>query len=73
MAHDEFAIIERYFSDIGDPAGNAVLGVGDDAAVVDVPPGHQLVVSMDTLLGGIHFPLETMSRRYRLQSTGGKS
>jgi thiamine-monophosphate kinase len=59
MAHDEFAIIERYFSDIGDSSGNAVLGVGDDAAVVDVPPGHQLVVSMDTLLGGIHFPLET--------------
>ncbi len=59
MAHDEFAIIERYFSDIGDPAGNAVLGVGDDAAVVDVAPGHQLVVSMDTLLGGIHFPVDT--------------
>lgn len=59
MVQDEFAIIERYFSDIGGPAGNTVLGVGDDAAVVDVPPGHQLVVSMDTLLGGIHFPLET--------------
>ena len=59
MAHDEFAIIERYFSDIGDPAGNVVLGVGDDAAVVDVAPGHQLVVSMDTLLGGIHFPVDT--------------
>lgn len=59
MAHDEFAIIERYFSDIGGPDGNAVLGVGDDAAVVDVASGHQLVVSMDTLLGGIHFPLDT--------------
>lgn len=59
MAHDEFAIIERYFSSIGGPTQNAVLGVGDDAAVVDVPPGEQLVVSMDTLLGGIHFPLDT--------------
>ena len=59
MAHDEFAIIERYFSDIGDSAGNVVLGVGDDAAVVDVPPGDQLVVSMDTLLGGTHFPIDT--------------
>ncbi|MBT8435629.1 MAG: thiamine-phosphate kinase [Gammaproteobacteria bacterium] len=55
MAQDEFAIIERYFSDIGDPADNLVLGVGDDAAVVDLPPGHQLVVSMDTLLEGTHF------------------
>lgn len=59
MAQDEFAIIERYFSDIGGPAGNTVLSVGDDAAVVDVPPDHQLVVSMDTLLGGIHFPPDT--------------
>lgn len=59
MALDEFAIIEQYFSDIGEPAGSAVLGVGDDAAVVDVAPGHQLVVSMDTLLGGIHFSLDT--------------
>ena len=59
MAHDEFAIIERYFSSIGGPTENAVLAVGDDAAVVDVPPGEQLVVSIDTLLGGIHFPLDT--------------
>ncbi len=59
MAHDEFAIIERYFSNIGDSAGNVVLAVGDDAAVVDVPPGDQLVISMDTLVGGIHFPLDT--------------
>jgi thiamine-monophosphate kinase len=56
MEHDEFAIIERYFSNIGNPAGNTVLAVGDDAAVVNVPPADQMVVSMDT---GIHFPVET--------------
>jgi thiamine-monophosphate kinase len=59
MEHDEFAIIERYFSNIGNPAGNTVLAVGDDAAVVNVPPADQMVVSMDTLVGGIHFPVET--------------
>jgi thiamine-monophosphate kinase len=59
MGHDEFAIIERYFSNIGNPAGNTVLAVGDDAAVVNVPPADQMVVSMDTLVGGIHFPVET--------------
>ena len=59
MAQDEFAIIERYFSNIGKPAGNIALGIGDDAAVVDVPPTEQLVVSMDTLVGGVHFPLDT--------------
>jgi len=59
MAQDEFAIIEHYFSSIGKPADNIVLGIGDDAAVVEVPPTVQLVVSMDTLVGGVHFPSDT--------------
>jgi thiamine-monophosphate kinase len=59
MAQDEFAIIERYFSNIGKPADNIALGIGDDAAVVEVPPTDQLVVSMDTLVGGVHFPTDT--------------
>jgi len=59
MAQDEFAIIERYFSNIGKPADNIALGIGDDAAVVEVPPTDQLVVSMDTLVGGVHFPPDT--------------
>jgi len=59
MAQDEFAIIERYFSNIGKPADNIVLGIGDDAAVVEVSPAEQLVVSMDTLVGGVHFPPDT--------------
>ncbi len=59
MAHDEFAIIERYFSNIGKPADNIVLGIGDDAAVVEVPAADQLVVSMDTLVEGVHFLPDT--------------
>ena len=59
MAQGEFAIIEQYFSNIGTPADYVALGVGDDAAVVDLPAGEQLVVSMDTLVGGVHFPLDT--------------
>lgn len=55
----EFAIIEQYFSDIGKAADNTLLGVGDDAAVVDLPPGQQLVVAMDTLIEGTHFPQDT--------------
>lgn len=55
----EFAIIERYFSDIGKPADGTRLGVGDDAAVVEVPAGQQLVVSMDTLIEDTHFPANT--------------
>ncbi len=59
MASDEFTIIERYFTAIGKAHCNTQLGIGDDAAVLDLPVGHQLVVSMDTLIQGVHFPIET--------------
>lgn len=35
------------------------IGIGDDAAVLAVPSDQQLVVSMDTLVAGVHFPMQT--------------
>lgn len=35
---------------------DVVLGIGDDAALLQVPPGKQLVVATDTLNSGVHFP-----------------
>jgi thiamine-monophosphate kinase len=58
-SRDEFSIISRYFSAIGDASPNTLLSVGDDAAVVAVPEHMQLVVSTDTLISGVHFPEET--------------
>lgn len=55
----EFDVITRYFSWDAASANNIVLGVGDDAAVLDVPTGKQLVTSIDTLISGIHFPKNT--------------
>lgn len=55
----EFEIIARYFSKLGKTSPHTRLGVGDDAAVVEVPDGKQLVVCLDNLVGGIHFPLDT--------------
>ena len=55
MARDEFSIIQRYFSNLGEPQSGTRLGVGDDAAVIEVPPDHQLVISSDTLISGVHF------------------
>jgi thiamine-monophosphate kinase len=37
----------------------AVLGIGDDAAVLSVPEGKQLVVSTDTLVSDVHFFADT--------------
>ena len=62
MAEDEFAIIRRYFEGIGKPRDTTRLGIGDDAAVVELPPGMQQVMSMDTLIGGVHFPTQTAPR-----------
>ena len=41
--------------------GDAAVGIGDDAAVLDVPPGERLVVSCDTSLEGVHFRREWIS------------
>ncbi|MGO4222644.1 thiamine-phosphate kinase [Lysobacter sp. TAF61] len=38
---------------------DVILGIGDDAAVLQVPPAMQLVVATDTLNAGVHFPPET--------------
>ena len=59
MSADEFSLIQRYFSDVGANSANCRLGIGDDAAVLQSPPGFQLVVCMDTLIEGVHFPIGT--------------
>ena len=59
MAADEFSLIERYFSTIRYSRQPACLGQGDDAAILDIPDGQQLVCSVDTLIAGRHFPHQT--------------
>lgn len=38
---------------------DVILGIGDDAAIVQVPAGKQLVIAADTINRGIHFPDNT--------------
>ncbi len=52
MALGEFELIERFFTR---PVRRAVLGVGDDCAVLAPAPGMQLCVSSDMLVEGRHF------------------
>jgi len=51
----EFELIEKYFLKESLVRPNVAIGIGDDAAVLNIPPDHQLVVSIDTLVEGVHF------------------
>ena len=48
----EFEIIEDYFKK---KMKQTALGVGDDAAIINVQKDHQLVISSDMLIENIHF------------------
>ncbi len=52
----EFTWID-FLSSQPDLQENSVsVGIGDDAAVMRVPRGHELVMSVDTSVAGVHFP-----------------
>lgn len=54
----EFELIRKFFqreSAETSPEG-VLLGIGDDAALLQIPPGLQLAVSVDTLVADVHFP-----------------
>lgn len=52
---NEFALIDRFFQSIAHERQDVVFGIGDDAACLDMPAGHQLLVSCDTLVADVHF------------------
>ena len=57
--HDsEFDLIARIRARAA-TRGDVLLGIGDDAAILRVPTGRDLVVAMDTLNVGVHFPEDT--------------
>lgn len=55
MADSEFSIIRRYFARRPSQRRDVLLGIGDDAALLGVPAGQALVVTLDTLACGTHF------------------
>lgn len=52
----EFEIIARYFAPLATDA--AALGLRDDAAVLVVTEGYELIATCDTLIEGVHFLAE---------------
>lgn len=54
----EFDLIARIRARVAS-RDDVSLGIGDDAALLRVPSGRDLVVAMDTLNAGVHFPDES--------------
>jgi thiamine-monophosphate kinase len=52
----EFDLIERIRRRTAQARDDVRLDIGDDAAVLAVPTGQELVVAVDTLVEGVHFP-----------------
>src|SRR5689334_8218086 len=49
----EDRLIARYFKPLARHPG--ALGLIDDAAVLSPPPGHELVLTADAIIDGVHF------------------
>lgn len=54
----EFELIQQFFQreQAEQSAEGVLLGIGDDCALLQVPPEKQLAISVDTLVAGVHFP-----------------
>ena len=48
----EFERIRRFLAPLAGPGG---LGLVDDAALLDCPPGKRLVVTADAIVAGVHY------------------
>jgi thiamine-monophosphate kinase len=55
----EFGLIQQIQRETSGPDHGVILGIGDDAAVLEVSEGLCLVAATDTLNAGIHFPVDT--------------
>ena len=50
----EFELIERFFAPLAKDFPGA-LALKDDAAVIEIAPGHRLVATTDALVAGVHY------------------
>lgn len=57
---DEFDLIRRFFSR-QETRDGVIVGVGDDGAIVSPEPGRNLVIVVDTLVAGVHYPFDLPS------------
>ncbi|MFT4725140.1 MAG: thiamine-monophosphate kinase [Colwellia sp.] len=58
----EFEVIRRYFTEQVVKRKDVYLGIGDDCALVTPGERQHIAVTTDTLVAGVHFPLNTSPR-----------
>lgn len=59
---DESELIRRFFAPLGARRADVRLGIGDDAALLRVPAGSELVLTTDALVEGVHFLPDAAAR-----------
>lgn len=59
MILNEFDIINMFFKNQNIKRDDVILGIGDDCAIVQTTPHQKIAVTTDTLIAGVHFPLDT--------------
>lgn len=55
--HSEFHLIQQVKQLLGSAGTSVVVGIGDDAALIELNPKHQTLLSTDLLIEHIHFDL----------------
>ena len=54
MSLGEFDLIKTYFAPLASDVKGA-FNLGDDAAIIDPPPGKSIVITNDSIVEGVHF------------------
>jgi len=60
----EFELIKQFFTEQAVKRKDVLLGIGDDCAVVSSTENQNIVVTTDTLVAGVHFPLGTSPKAF---------
>jgi thiamine-monophosphate kinase len=59
---NEFSLINKYFADASFIRKDVWIGIGDDAAITQVPENQNLATTTDTLVEGVHFLPNTSAK-----------
>ncbi|WDE03927.1 thiamine-phosphate kinase [Thalassomonas viridans] len=58
----EFELIKHFFAEQIVKRKDVILGIGDDCALIQAAERQHVAVTTDTLVAGVHFPVETEPR-----------